>query len=84
MDVTEKTIAGLSGFLKEQQEADIVSIIAQRRGISANEALDLYFGSRIPQLIAEGAYGIQYLSAEYLADEALKDHDGVPEEEPSA
>ena len=73
MEVTEKTVEQLDGFLKEHQEADVIAILAQRKNLSSNEALELYFSSRIPGLISEGTCGFHYLSPEYLADEVLKE-----------
>lgn len=72
MKVSESTIEGLGSFLKEHVEADVVSTVARRLGISAEEALALYFGSELPELVESGKYGVQYLSPEYLADEVLR------------
>lgn len=73
VEVTEKTIQGLDDFLKEQLETDIVANLAERLGLSSAEAIAAYFSTRMPELIANGTYGIQYLSAEYLTDEVIKE-----------
>ena len=76
MEITEKTVAMLGDFLKEQQEADIVVVLAERRSLSADEALAWYFRSSMPRFVGEGTYGMQYLSAEYLAEEVLRELEG--------
>lgn len=72
MKVDASTIEGLSSFLKEHLEADIVAEIAVRKGVSANEAMEIYFNSKIATAVEEGAFGMQYLPASYLAEEILK------------
>ena len=72
MKVGAETLAGLDAFLKEHLEADVIACIAERGGVSASEAMDVYFSSRIAHAIEEGALGLQYLPADYLADEVLK------------
>lgn len=72
MRVTEETLAQLEPLLKEQLEADIISIIAERLEVSPGEALSVYYRNPLAQQIEEGAWGTQYLDASYLADEVLK------------
>ena len=72
MNVDVRTIEGLDSFLKEHLEADIITELARQRNLSPNEAMELFFGSRVATGIEEGSYGIQYLSARYLAEEVLK------------
>ncbi|WP_165055675.1 MULTISPECIES: hypothetical protein [unclassified Adlercreutzia] len=72
MKVTEETIANLGSLLKEQLEADIVSIVAAKLHLSPSQALDMYYSSPLAQKIEEGELGMQYLDASYLADEVLK------------
>ncbi len=71
MKVEPQTIKGLDAFLKEHLEADVVTIIAGELGLSAQDALDVYFNSHIAAMIERGEYGVQYLSPEYLAKEIL-------------
>lgn len=73
VDVSERTIAGLDDVLREHEEADVVAVLARRLDLGAEEALELYFSSRIPELIAHDEYGVRYLSPEYLADEVLRE-----------
>lgn len=73
MEVNEETIQGLGDFLKEQLETDIVANLSERLGLSSAEAFAAYFSTQMPELIANGTYGIQYLSADYLTDEVIKE-----------
>ena len=73
MKVTEETLAGLDSLLKEHLEADIVALLAERTGRTSAEALAAYYGTSMPQRIARGKYGIQYLSADYLVEEVIKE-----------
>lgn len=72
MRVTEEILAQLEPLLKEQLEADIISIIAERLEVSPGEAMSVYYRNPLAQQIEEGAWGMQYLDASYLADEVLK------------
>ena len=72
MRVTEETLAQLEPLLKEQLEADIISIIAERLEVSPGEAMSVYYRNPLAHQIEEGAWGMQYLDASYLADEVLK------------
>lgn len=72
MRVTEATIKQLGPLLEEQLEADIISALAMRLGIPADEAMSLYYRSSLAQQIEEGRWGMQYLGASYLAEEVLK------------
>ena len=72
MKVAEETLTQLESLLKEQLEADIITIIAERLSVSPDAAMRVYFRSPLAQQIEEGAWGMQYLDASYLADEILK------------
>lgn len=72
MNVNENTVKSLGSFLIERQEADIVAILARKMNATADEALLTYYASDLALKIEQGELGIQYLSAEYLADEVLK------------
>lgn len=73
MNVTKQTIQELDSFLKEHLEADVVALIAQRLDVASDKALAIYFSSALPEKIENGEHGIQYLSAEYLADEVIRE-----------
>ena len=71
MNVNEDTVKSLGSFLIERQEADIVAILAKKTNATADEALLTYYESDLALKIEQGELGIQYLPAEYLADEVL-------------
>ena len=52
-DILEET-------LKRNQDTEIVTLLAERLNIDAEEALRIYYSSRLAEQINEGAYGIQY------------------------
>lgn len=72
MNVNENTVKNLGSFLIEHQEADIVACLAEKMDATADEALLTYYRSDLAPKIEQGELGIQYLPAEYLADEVLK------------
>lgn len=72
MEVTEKTIGQLGAVLAEDVDADIVARIAERLGISAGEAMGVYFSHPLAEKIESNEYGMQYLDPSYLADEILR------------
>ena len=72
MNVNENTVRNLRSFLIERQEADIVAILARKMNATTDEALLTYYESDLALKIEQGELGIQYLPAEYLADEVLK------------
>ncbi|NHM16068.1 hypothetical protein GMI69_05245 [Eggerthellaceae bacterium zg-887] len=72
MNVAEEAITNLGPLLKEQLEAEIVSIIAARLHLPPSQAMDVYYRSPLAWKIEEGEFGMQYLDASYLADEVLK------------
>lgn len=72
MNVSRSTIENLDSFLKEHQEADVISLIAKQLCASADEALAIYFGSPISAMIENGEHGTQFLPSSYLAEEVMK------------
>lgn len=72
MEITERMLDGLEDIRKEGLEKDIVCGIASRFGVSASEAMGIYFGSRLSRQIEMGEYGMQYLDAEYLLDDLVQ------------
>ena len=87
MNVNENTVKRLGSFLIERQEADIVAVLARKMNATADEALLTYYESDLALKIEQGELGIQYLPAEYLADEVLKRKGNPPhspEKRPSA
>ena len=87
MNVNENTVKRLGSFLIERQEADIVAVLARKMNATADEALLTYYESDLALKIEQEELGIQYLPAEYLADEVLKRKGNPPhspEKRPSA
>ena len=68
----ERAISAIEGIRKTNLDAQIVQAIAQRTGLSAQEALSIYFGSELAPMIERNEYGMQFLDANYLADEILR------------
>jgi hypothetical protein len=64
--------ADLESILKESLEKDIITIIANKAGINIRKAMDIYFHSRLSVQIDGGVYGIQYLDAQYLAEDLME------------
>ena len=58
----------LENFYREHLEEDIIFTLSERRGITAGEAMRLYYSSRLADRIHEGEYGVQYLDPAVLAD----------------
>lgn len=70
--VTEQMLSVLPGIRKTNLEAQMVIALAQRLGISTEEALERYYSSSLSALVEENRYGLQYLDAEYLVEELLR------------
>ena len=56
---------------KERLEEDIISKLAEIKGIGLSDAMDAYYRSRLAKQIDSGAFGIEYLSADYLVDDLI-------------
>ena len=72
MTVDARVLEGLGSFLKEHVEADVAFFIAEGLGVSAEEAMGIYYRSSVAEAVEDGSLGVQYLPASYLADEVLK------------
>ena len=49
----------------------------ERLNIDAEEALRIYYSSRLAEQINEGAYGIQYMDPVYLVEDLLENEPEV-------
>ncbi len=58
----------LENFYREHLEEDIVLCLSERRNIPPEDAMRLYYHSRLADRIHEGEYGIQYLDYSVLTD----------------
>lgn len=61
----------LENFYREHLEEDIIFVLSEKRGISFEAAMDLYYNSALCEKISKGEYGIQYLDAAVLAEMEL-------------
>ncbi len=66
----------LEFFYRERLEEDIISELHNRRDISYEEAMHLYYKSQLAKYISLGLYGIQYLDANILTDLLEKELQG--------
>ncbi|MBQ6615595.1 MAG: hypothetical protein IJH67_04415 [Thermoguttaceae bacterium] len=62
----------LHEFYLQNLERDIITILSQKRNISLREATDVYYHSKLAQQIEQGAYGIEFLSPQYLANDLIE------------
>jgi len=65
-------VTDVSSVYKKELEQDIIALIAQKKGLALDVAMDVYYRSRLAQQISDGAYGIEYLSSSYLADDLIE------------
>lgn len=62
----------LESTYREELDEKLISYLAEVREIPLEKAMDIYFNSRIAQLIGKGAQGIQYLDYKVLAQMILE------------
>jgi hypothetical protein len=58
----------LENFYREHLEENIIFCLSKRKGISFEEAMRLYYNSKLAQMIYNGVEGIQYLDFKVLTD----------------
>ena len=51
---------------KERLDERIISCLAERCGMSLDDAMDLYYHSRLAEKISQGKDGVQYLDHKVL------------------
>ena len=56
----------LEKFYRERREEQIIAYLAELKDLSLEEAMDLYYRSRLSQKIYEGRFGVQYLDYRVL------------------
>jgi squalene cyclase len=71
---TEEKI--LQSILKQNLDEDIIKKLAEKTNMDIREAMDIYYKSNLAKQIAEGAYGIQYLDANYLIEDMIENELG--------
>ena len=70
--VDERAIAAIEQARLTHLEAQIVDILATREGLDTAAALDLWYRSGLSSGVERNEHGLQYLDANYLVDELLK------------
>lgn len=53
---------------QEQLEEDIILYLAKVRNIGLDDAMEIYYKSKLADKIAQGKYGIQYLDYKVLVN----------------
>lgn len=54
-----------------RKQSRIVMMLAQEKGITPEQALDLYYSSRTAQLLANPDTGLQLMSDQYVLEDLL-------------
>jgi len=57
---------------REALDEKLIAYLANEKNIPLDQAMDLYYHSRMAELINEGKYGIQYLDYKVLVEMMLK------------
>jgi len=55
-------------FYREHLEEDIIFCLSKRKNIPLDQAMGLYYTSKLADHIHDGQYGIQYLDYNLLTD----------------
>ena len=63
----------LDAFYKEHLEESIIKQLSKQENISLDEAMNLYYNSKLANYIHEGKYDIQYLDYKILTDYLIKE-----------
>ena len=63
----------LEEFYKEHLEEAIIKQLSKQKNISLDEAMNLYYNSKMADYIHEGKYDIQYLDYKVLTDNLIKE-----------
>jgi len=60
--------AALENVYSENLEERIISCLAEKKNLSLDEAMDVYYRSRLAKKIQQGVEGIQYLDYQVLVE----------------
>ena len=63
----------LEAFYKEHLEESIIKQLSKQENISLDEAMNLYYNSKLANYIHEGKYDIRYLDYKVLTDNLIKE-----------
>ncbi len=56
-----------------RKQSRIILLLADKLSISPEEALDLYYNTRVYQQMSEPKYGLQLMSDDYIIEDLLKE-----------
>ncbi len=59
-----------------RKQSRIVMMLAKEKGISPEQALDLYYSSRTARLLADPDTGLQLMSDQYVLEDLLEELKG--------
>ncbi len=57
---------------KELLEEKIINQLADVKGISIRQAMDVYYSSKLSQQINDGSYGIENMDYRYLVEDLIE------------
>ena len=57
---------------KERLEERIIAYLAEIRRITSDEAMDIYYRSRLSRQIDQGLFGIENMDYKYLANDLIE------------
>ena len=61
----------VSAIYRQGLEEEIIAKLAEVHHMNLSDAMDTYYRSRLARQIANGDFGIQYLSAAYLVEDLI-------------
>ena len=62
----------LDRVYKELLEEKIIEYLANKKAISIRQAMDIYYRSKLAQMIYEGTYGIENMDYRYLVEDLIE------------
>lgn len=61
----------VASIYHKELEEEMIARLADEKGLSLDQAMDVFYRSRLARQISDGLYGIQYLSASYLVSDLI-------------
>lgn len=62
----------LTSLYRQNLEGDIIRCISAEKGLSLEQAMDIYYSSKLAEQINEGKYGIDNMDYKYLAEDLIE------------
>ena len=59
-------------FYREELDERIIARLAEIKALTLDEAMDIYYRSRLSTQVAHGAFGIDNLDYKYLVDDLIE------------